>query len=530
MSIQEMYLKDIADAIREKEGSSETIQASTFADRIRALSAAEEEPELTWGGAIPNVIIFDQVKSLIRAAYNDMNGIFNEAGIYIDVSNITVTGFENDTGYLVQGITLEPVWVSLEEHLEELMGHAPYLVARLAQLGLYNIYIGTMITYDGASLEAGPIEPILLEPRNANLNGNGTEALSEFVKKFYKDQPAELIDDYLAFNWRYNYYPKTASNHITGIRTVTKIGENKWCIFDIDVKSPIKNRKLEDISWYNISSISQAGLGESYWDIGDTKSIKLSGTVGSLEINETLYCYIIGFNHNSDLEGHGIHFGTFKTAQSDGIDVTLVDENYNTYKTDGTKTFNINHYGGTPYNTSYGGWKGSDIRYDILGSTNRPPSDYGGGHTESCVGYDPDNYNIGKAPVSNTLLAAFPLFLRENMKPITKYTDNRGGGGGEKDAVTASIDYLPLLSEYEVFGECSHSNQYEKDYQMQYQYFLAGNSTGKYRYDNPGTFANWWLRSPKEGYVANFCVVYGSGATYNYATRNSFGISPIFMV
>lgn len=44
MSTQENYLKDIADAIREKEGSGDPIPANTFAERILALNVLPPEP------------------------------------------------------------------------------------------------------------------------------------------------------------------------------------------------------------------------------------------------------------------------------------------------------------------------------------------------------------------------------------------------------------------------------------------------------------------------------------------------------
>lgn len=45
MSIQGNYLKAIADAIREKDGTSGNIKASTFPDRIRSLQTGESLPD-----------------------------------------------------------------------------------------------------------------------------------------------------------------------------------------------------------------------------------------------------------------------------------------------------------------------------------------------------------------------------------------------------------------------------------------------------------------------------------------------------
>ena len=50
-SVQETYLKGIADAIREKEGSTDTIQASKFAERIASLSGRRM---IKWNKAIIN--------------------------------------------------------------------------------------------------------------------------------------------------------------------------------------------------------------------------------------------------------------------------------------------------------------------------------------------------------------------------------------------------------------------------------------------------------------------------------------------
>jgi len=132
-------------------------------------------------------------------------------------------------------------------------------------------------------------------------------------------------------------------------------------------------KALNDQTWAEIRQVSDAGQGSSYWSVGDRKAVLVNGTVGTLAVNQTLYVYILGFNHNSAKEGNGIQFGTFKTALSGGTDVCLIDGSYNSYKTDGSKIFNMNHWG----NYNYGGWKACDLRYDILGSTNKAPVNYG---------------------------------------------------------------------------------------------------------------------------------------------------------
>ena len=103
---------------------------------------------------------------------------------------------------------------------------------------------------------------------------------------------------------------------------------------------------LAEASWADISEISASGVAKNAWSIGDTKAVELNGTVGTLAVNTTLYAYILGFDHNvANGESKGITFGTFKTAATDGIDVCLVDSSYGSNLSDGTKAFNINHWG-----------------------------------------------------------------------------------------------------------------------------------------------------------------------------------------
>lgn len=285
-------------------------------------------------------------------------------------------------------------------------------------------------------------------------------------------------------------------------------------------------KALNDQTWAEIRQVSDAGQGSSYWSVGDRKAVLVNGTVGTLAVNQTLYVYILGFNHNSAKEGNGIQFGTFKTALSGGTDVCLVDGSYNSYKTDGSKIFNMNHWG----NYNYGGWKACDLRYDILGSTNKAPVNYGKARATSDTGYDAPT-NTATSPVANTLMAALPADLRAVMKPITKYTDNKGNSSDVAANVTSSLDYLPLLAEQEIFGgNRTYSNQYEKNSQVQYAYYSAGNSKVKYRYSATGSAAFWWERSPFYNSNNSFCLVYTNGIATPYDARNSTGLAPAFMV
>jgi len=322
-------------------------------------------------------------------------------------------------------------------------------------------------------------------------------------------------------------------NQTTGTATITikvAAGTNHTAPADKTVAvtaqfMPTK-KALNDQTWAEIRQVSDAGQGSSYWSVGDRKAVLVNGTVGTLAVNQTLYVYILGFNHNSAKEGNGIQFGTFKTALSGGTDVCLVDGSYNSYKTDGSKIFNMNHWG----NYNYGGWKACDLRYDILGSTNKAPVNYGKARATSDTGYDAPT-NTATSPVANTLMAALPADLRAVMKPITKYTDNKGNSSDVAANVTSSLDYLPLLAEQEIFGgNRTYSNQYEKNSQVQYAYYSAGNSKVKYRHSATGSTAYWWERSPRYNGNGNFCLVHTNGNADSYNARDSRGLAPAFMV
>ena len=322
-------------------------------------------------------------------------------------------------------------------------------------------------------------------------------------------------------------------NQTTGTATITikvAAGTNHTAPADKTVAvtaqfMPTK-KALNDQTWAEIRQVSDAGQGSSYWSVGDRKAVLVNGTVGTLAVNQTLYVYILGFNHNSAKEGNGIQFGTFKTALSGGTDVCLVDGSYNSYKTDGSKIFNMNHWG----NYNYGGWKACDLRYDILGSTNKAPVNYGKARATSDTGYDAPT-NTATSPVANTLMAALPTDLRAVMKPITKYTDNKGNSSDVAANVTSSLDYLPLLAEQEIFGgNRTYSNQYEKNSQIQYAYYSAGNSKVKYRHSATGSTAYWWERSPGYGTDDVFCLVYTYGNANIDNARLSIGLAPAFMV
>ena len=277
----------------------------------------------------------------------------------------------------------------------------------------------------------------------------------------------------------------------------------------VQVTATFVTKVLNENTWETISGVSADSTGASYWAVGDRKAVAVSGTVGTQSVSGTYYVYIIGFNHNG---ATGIDFGTFKTALSGGTDICLIDAGYGNNYTNGTKYFNMNHSS----NTNSGGWKGCDLRYDVLGSTNTNDGDA--------------TATTATNPVANTLMAALPSDLRAVMKPMTIYTDNTGGGSNTASNVTASVDYLPLLAEYEIFGTRSYANSSEQNHQAQYAYYSAGNSKVKYRHSATSSAAWWWERSPSYYGSDNFCSVTTNGNADYTGAGSSYGVAPAFRV
>lgn len=255
---------------------------------------------------------------------------------------------------------------------------------------------------------------------------------------------------------------------------------------------------LNDNSWETIRGISDAGTGENFWSIGDRKEITLNGTVGTLTLsNYTTYAFIIGFNHNSSLEGtNRIHFQLAKDALSSGTDVALCDSGYgNAFM--GQFIMNSSE-------SNDGGWESSFMRKYICGT--------------SMLSY------------SNTIIAVIPEALRTVLKYVTKYTNNTGRLQPGIEAATATTDYFFLLSEYEVFGTFGASNIGESKKQAQYLYYSSGNSKVKYNYSATSIAVIWWLRSPVASDSEQFVVASANGTVASDDARRSFGFAPGFCV
>lgn len=255
---------------------------------------------------------------------------------------------------------------------------------------------------------------------------------------------------------------------------------------------------LNNNSWAEISKYDS--IASSIWSIGDIKTISINGAVGHTTLSSlSVDVFILGFDHNSSRDGADrIHFQIGKIS---GIPIALVDAQY------GNSVSSTGYFSMNSSATNAGGWSSSQMYTNILGNNSTPTS-----------------------PTANTLLASLPSDLRAVMKSCTKYTDNTGGGSDTANYVTATTDYLWLLSEFEYHGARTYANSAEQNYQAQYAYYQAGNSKIKYKHNATGTSAQVWCRSADSSDAYNFCRVGTDGsASYNNANY-SWSVSPAFCV
>lgn len=254
-------------------------------------------------------------------------------------------------------------------------------------------------------------------------------------------------------------------------------------------KLPEIGKALNDYTWKEIAAVSKAGKAAEYWSVGDRKAVEINGTVGGVALSGIYYCSIIGIDHNSDIEGKGIHFQFGYTALSGGKNIAFGSANYGSQVSGSAFIMNTSA-------TNVGGWASSYMRNTI------------------CAGF----------------LSALPGDLQKAITPCTKYTDNVGNASGAASNVTATEDKIWLLSEFETFGTRSQANSSEQSKQQRYSCFPNGVDRMKYKHDATGTGVFWWSRSPSAANNSYFTAVHVYGTTDQYIATLSGGFAPCFKV
>lgn len=311
----------------------------------------------------------------------------------------------------------------------------------------------------------------------------------------YGGTTVEAVEDngtWYAKAWAYGSYTVSVGSKSTTVN-VDEVKLYEVTIVNVDTTLNLN-------SWDIIRKVADMGQGSNYWNIGDRKAVVLNGTVGHLSFsNFTTYVFIIGIDHNANLEGSNrIHFQFAKTAFSGGADVCFCDSKYNN-KVSTTGYFSMNSS-----DTNSGGWANSQMRTNICGTS--------------------------LSSYSGTIIDVIPADLFVTLEPVTKYTDNTGGGTPAASNVTPTEDYFFLLSEFEVFGSISKANSNEASKQTQYAYYSAGNSKVKYKHDDLEVAASWWLRSPRVLDIYLFVRVYTDESVSDTPASYSIGFAPAFCV
>lgn len=329
---------------------------------------------------------------------------------------------------------------------------------------------------------------------------------------------------------------------------------------------------LEQCSWEQISNISAEGIASSVFAIGDTKTIKLDnekftvGAQGSQHSFGVTKVYIIGFDHNcipeisGDLtENSGITFACFKSDNN----YTAIYDNHYLYGKDSynnvelKSSFSMNHcrqndsFGSASDDTanwgpaSMGGWETCDLRFDILGSTDIKPIGYDRLTNEEkyndICNLNPldrrvPSSNCLTSPLSGTFMSGLPDQLRNVMKLISKWTPvhHRDVNGSYHIRILNTNDYLPFLSEREVFGENKLGiSEYTDRYQKIYEFFKNSNPRIRMMQNRGNEPCRWWLRDQKNDMWhdrTDFLAVSETGSIISVDGGYSCCLAPIFLV
>ena len=244
---------------------------------------------------------------------------------------------------------------------------------------------------------------------------------------------------------------------------------------------------FDNNSWNAIKKAVNSGTASSFWKVGDRKEVKLNGTVGIKSFSNTItYCYILGFDHNKDVESggaHALHIGFGASALSGGAYIAYCDSSYGSYVS--TSCFNMN-----TSSTNSGGWNSCQMKSTIC-------------------------------PAFKNVL---PAELKNNIRAVTKWQNDGNSTTGQ-----SSSNEIWLLSEMEIFGSASKSGYTAN--QLQYDFYkgVTGWSAAsqiKYQDTVPSRAAYWWERSALSSNSSNFCYVYTGVDASSFFAHRSLGFAP----
>ena len=265
--------------------------------------------------------------------------------------------------------------------------------------------------------------------------------------------------------------------------TGTVMGDN----IEVTVEPPPISNVFNNNSWDDIKVVVNAGTAASYWKVGDRKEVILNGTVGIRTFsNTTTYCYILGFDHNKDVESggaHALHIGFGASALSGGAYIAYIDSSYDRFTS--TSCFIMD-----ASDINDGGWNSCQM----------------------------------KSTICPAFKNALPSDLQSNIRVVTKWQNYGYSTDGQ-----SSSNEIWLLNEMEIFGSAPQSNYTAN--QLQYDFYkgVAGwsaASTIKYKDTDTSTAVDWWERSANPNGRGNFCFVNTYGDADIGMGNVSLGFAP----
>lgn len=269
-----------------------------------------------------------------------------------------------------------------------------------------------------------------------------------------------------------------------------------------------------------VATADEVANGALVIDTGDaTKQIPYANIASATGVND-LSKQLAGYN-GKDL-GELYTPATFQAKVASGdfsglnlgdyFDITLttgeqmryVISGFNTYLNHGDTALTANHVIMTPL----------DCMKDTM-QMNTSNTNTGG-------------YAASLAPAKlETILATFPSEWRAVMRSIRRLENNKGTWAWASRT-------LFLLSETEVHGFPNWAyDGYDGGtrplplFQFSCRYRVKGLGFGS---SAKGSRCSWWLASPSSAYTTYFCIVSGSGNSYNHNASYASGVAPGFCI
>ena len=281
----------------------------------------------------------------------------------------------------------------------------------------------------------------------------------------------------------------------------------------IIVSAVVAIKVLNDCTWAEISQISSSGQAANTFSVGDQKEIVLNGYVGtsssdpSVSFNNfEMYVFIVGINHNSNIEGRNlIHFQLGKNSK--GVNIALCDKDYGGESSGnlGLFTFIMDTYNSS--SATVEGWENCKMRKYLYASASSPT-----------------------VAAANIFTSKLPSDLRNVMKAATKVTYSMVS---DSWTLEYTEDYISNPSVYEMLGHVLNGNypSVEESYQQQYEYYRTGNSKVYFNHSQPVTSVSYWTRSASQsGADDNYSSINEYGSASRTRAYESIGICPLIFV